>query len=117
MKRKIVAVILILTMLVALGTNASAAEPRTTRVIPTLSFNGTTAECQVTVTAVGKKIVATLELWNGDVLVDSWDGSASTRLVINGSCTVVKGQTYTLKVSGTIAGEAFEGTPVSAKCN
>lgn len=117
MKRKFVAVILILTMLVAFGTSASAAEPRATLIDPELSFSGTTAQCQVTVTAVGKRIEATLELWNGNVLVDSWTGSASTRLVINGSTSVVRGQTYTLKVSGTIAGEAFEGTPVSAKCN
>lgn len=117
MKKSFVAMILILTMLVALGTSASAAEPRATQVTPELSFSGTTAYCKVTVTALGKQIVATLELWNGNTLVDSWTASASTRLVINETCTVIKGQTYTLKVSGTIGGVAFEGTPVSAKCN
>ena len=117
MKRKFVAVILILTMLVALGNSAKAAEVRTSQIVPSLSFSGTTATCKVTITEFGKRIEATLELWQGNTLIDSWTGSASNRLIISETCTVVRGQTYTLKVSGTIGGEAFEGTPVSARCN
>lgn len=117
MKRKFVAVILILTMLAALGINASAAEARATRVTPVLTFDGTSANCEVRITEFGKRIEATLELWQGNTLIDSWTGSASNRLIISETCTVVRGQTYTLKVSGTIGGEAFEGTPVSARCN
>ena len=117
MKRKLMAVILAMVLVLTQGMAAHAAEIRSTDVIPTLAFDGTTAECQVRITAPGKKIVATLELWCGTVLIDSWPGTASTLLVINGSGTVVKGRTYTLKVSGTIGGETFQGTPISATCN
>ena len=117
MKRSFVAVIMILMLLGGMGRNASATESRALRVEPTLSFDGTTANCKVTLTAVGKRIEATLELWYGSTLVDSWTASASTRLVINETCAVVRGRTYTLKVSGTIGGEAFEGTPISGTCN
>ena len=117
MKKRLVTVIMVLVMVIAQGMIASAAEVRTSQIVPTLSFSGTTANCKVSITQAGKKLEATLELWNGSTLVDSWTASASTRLVINETCTVVRGQTYTLKVSGTIGGEAFEGTPVSAKCN
>lgn len=116
MKKKIIAIVLILTMLGAMGMTASAAESRASTIIPTLTFDGTTANCQASITGIGKTIDATLELWHGDTLVDSWDGTATSRLILSGSCTVTKGQTYTLKVSGTIGGVEFEGTPVSGTC-
>ena len=117
MKRNLVVMILMLVMLVGLGGKAEATNPRIVNVTPELTFDGTTANCEVRITSIGKQIRATLELWNGNALVDSWTVTATSRLVISETCTVVKGQTYTLKVSGTIAGEAFEGTPVSARCN
>lgn len=117
MKRNLMAAILAMVLILMQGMAVHAAETRSIGITPTLTFDGTTADCQVRITAPGKKIVATLELWCGTVLIDSWPGTASTLLVINGSATVVKGQTYTLKVSGTIGGEAFQGTPISATCN
>ena len=117
MKRSLVALFLTLVMLGSLGLGTNAAEPRAVQVTPVLTFDGTTATCKVSVTAVGKTIEATLELWCGSTLVNSWTASASTRLIISETCTVVKGQTYTLKVSGTIGGEAFQGTPISSTCN
>lgn len=117
MKKGLTAIVLVLVMVIRLGISASAAEARADTVTPQLSFNGTTAECEVTITSLGKSITATLELWQGSTLLESWDGAATTRLVINESCTVTKGKTYTLKVNGTIGGEAFEGTPFSATCN
>ena len=117
MKRSLVAVVLILVMLGSVGFGANAAETRAVQATPELTFDGTTANCKVTLMAVGKRIEATLELWYGSTLVDSWTASAPTRLVINETCTVIRGRTYTLKVSGTVGGEAFEGTPVSGTCN
>ena len=82
---------------------------------PTLTFTGTTTHCRVSITEIGKSIEATFELWQGNTLVDSWVGS-ETYLVIAGNHSVISGQTYTLKVTGTMDGIPFTGTPVTKKC-
>ena len=70
MKKKLVAVCLMVVLLVMACMEAGAAEPRAAEVIPSLSFEGTTANCQVKLSGLGKVIVETLELWNGNTLVD-----------------------------------------------
>lgn len=55
MKRSLVAVVLILVMLGSIGFGASAAEARAVQAAPVLTFDGTTANCKVTLTAVGKR--------------------------------------------------------------
>lgn len=115
MKKRFVPLILVFVMLLTLGANA-AAESRATGATPELSFSETTANCSVTITSPTKKIEAALSLWDGNTLIDSWSGSGTTVLVITGSTAVVDGRTYTLKVSGTIGGVAFEGTPISRTC-
>ncbi len=63
MRRYVAAVILSLAMFTMLRAMATAVESRADRAKPTLTFDGTTALCQVTVTEFGKEISATLELW------------------------------------------------------
>lgn len=117
MKKKLVTLVLVLALFGAMGIKVVAAEPRATIATPTLTFDGTTANCEVRITDFGKQIVATLELWQGSTLIASWNGTASSRLVISETCTVTKGLTYTLKVNGTVGGVEFEETQVSGKCN
>ena len=117
MKKSFLAIVIILSMLVTMGMSGNAAESRTVTVKPILTFDNTTATCQVSISAARKQISATLELWHESTLVDSWTSTATARLVISETCSVESGKTYTLKVSGTIGGEAFEGVPVSATCN
>lgn len=116
MKKRIGAILLAAVILSSLAISAAAAQPRTNDCTPILSFNGTTATCYVSITALGKPITATLELWHGSTRVAKWTGSATSRLIIDQDCAVTKGQTYTLKVSGTISGAAFTGTPVTGIC-
>lgn len=52
---------------------ALAIETRVIPMTPTLTFNGTTALCGVSVSYYGANIAVTLELRNGNVLVDSWN--------------------------------------------
>jgi len=107
---------LFLALLLVFSISANAAQTRDQRASLSLSFSGTTANCSVYVVEPGVNITAVLSLWNGSTLVDSWSGSGATALVVSGSCPVVKGQTYTLKVTGTINGVLFVGTPVTATC-
>lgn len=110
--------ILLLTSLLIflLGSvTAYAAEPRIATVRPSLNFDGTTALCEVSVTSYGKNIDVTLSLWQGGTLVNQWTSAGSSYVVISESCTVEKGKTYQLTVSGTVNGESISGA-TSGKC-
>lgn len=113
MKKRMVSILLVVAILSALVATAAAAESRSTKYTPILTFDGTTANSYFSVTALGKPITATLELWHGSTRVAQWSDSATSRLIIDEDCTVTKGETYTLKVSGTIDGAAFTGIPVT----
>ena len=94
---------------------AYAAEPRAVTVRPSLSFDGTTALCEVTVTSYGKSIDLTLSLWQGENLIEQWTASGTSLVSISESCTVVKGKSYKLTVSGTVNGEAISAS-TSGQC-
>lgn len=114
MKKRLIPLLLVLVLM--LSTVASAAEPRVAQAVPSLSFEGTTANCAVSVTDFGSEIKATLTLWKGNRVVDSWYGEGTSILRITGSCEVVKGVSYSLKVTGTIDGVPFEGSAVYGTC-
>ena len=116
MKKSLVAMTLVVFVLTTSAVNAKAVEPRAVSVIPVLSFDGTAAQCKVTITRAGEQIAATLELWQGDTFVDSWTRIGTSSLVINEFCEVEHGKTYTLKVSGLAGSERFTGTSVTGTC-
>lgn len=113
-KRTFISVILAVVLISGLCFSASA-QTRGVNVILNLSFSENTAQCSVNISDIGK-ISATLELWQGNTLIDSWEGTGTSYLSISGSHTVTSGKTYTLKVSGTVDGVAFTKTPVSKVC-
>lgn len=96
---------------------AEAAETRAATVFPYLSFSGTTANCSVSVTAFGKDISVTMQLCQGDTVLETWCGSGRSTVSLSEEKIVSQGNTYTLKVSGTIGGKEFTSAPVTAKCN
>lgn len=114
MKKRFVPLVLVFILILSLSANA--AEPRANLVIPKLSFEDTTANCSVTIAAPGKEIKATMTLWYGSQIVDSWSGTATSALFLSGSTQVVDGRMYTLTVTGTIGGEAFYAESVSGTC-
>lgn len=116
MKKRMIPLALALVMLLALCISANAAEPRFQGVTPTLTFSGTTANCSVNIVDPGAEINATITLWNGSRVVDSWSGSGVSVLYVSGSCLVSEGVTYTLKVTGMVDGVPIQGIPVSGTC-
>ena len=70
MRNRVLPALLSLVLVVCLGTGA--AEARALKAVPQLSFTGTTAECSVNIREFGKRIEATMELWEGRTLLDSW---------------------------------------------
>ena len=116
MKKSIVAMMMVIVMLVSLTASASAVEPRADGITPRLEIEGTTAYCEVTIKSFGKNITATMNLWQGSTLVDSWSGTATNSLLLEGDCGVESGKVYVLYVSGTIGGESFFTQPVTVRC-
>jgi hypothetical protein len=115
MSKKWISLIFIMLFVVSLSLNA-AAVIRSTSIIPSLSFSGTTANCKVVVSASGKSINATLQLWCGTTLVKSWSSSGTSRLVIRGTYNATSGQSYTLRAVGTIGGISFTSTSITKTC-
>jgi len=112
MKKRWIPLLLVLALMMSPTANAAI---QAVQVRPTLTFSGTTATCKTVISGVGT-IDATMELWYGSTLVDSWSGTATSRLTLTGTHSVVSGRTYTLTVSGTAGGVSFTGTPISKTC-
>lgn len=116
MKKRISAFVMVLMLVFATSISALAVEPRLPFASPTLTFEGTKAKCEVTIIRSGKEIDATLSLWNGNTLIASWPGSGTSAVYIDGTCNVIKGQTYTLKVTGTADNVPFDEQSVTKTC-
>lgn len=116
MTRRIMSFVAVLVLMAAMCTSVFAVEPRANRISPSLEFDGTTANCKVVIISSGDDIDATLELWRGNTLVDSWPGEGTSYVSISGNCSVTKGVTYTLKVSGTIGTERINYEGISRTC-
>lgn len=112
MKKRIAAMSLALVMMFAVTSSAFAMMPRwnsTLTCSPSLTFTGTTANCQVVVYAInGASISGTMTLYRisstTETKVASWDISGTTRLNTTKKTTVTKGQTYKLVVDINVSG-------------
>lgn len=115
MKKRITAVVLALALCAAL---CSFAVAQTYEAKPNLSltFSGTTANCMATITDYGKSISATMQLWQGTIIVGIWSDSGVSSLTLRGTCPVTKGKTYTLKVFGSSDGVPFDLVMTSKTC-
>lgn len=80
---------------------------------PHLSFNGTTATCEVTVVGntFSDSIEVEMKLMHGTNCVDSWTASGKGYVHMREYADVTKGQTYTVEVTVTING--ITKTPVT----
>lgn len=107
---------LALAFILLLSITAQAATPFSQQGVPRLSFDGTTAYCSVNITEPGSEIKATMTLWNGNRVVDSWSGEATSVLFLSGSCEVREGVEYVLRITGTINGEGFDAVSVRGTC-
>lgn len=81
-----------------------------------LTFSGTTATCSGSVDDLNKSIVATMTLYHGSTPVASWSENGTSYVDFYGTCTVTKGQSYTLIISGTVNGTPFSTTPITKTC-
>lgn len=120
MKKRLLSFGLAVVLAVGMTVCASAAEPqidpRLLQVHTVLTFTGTTANCEAMITSASDDIDATMTLKQGNRVIDSWSGSGTGIVFLDGDCHVTKGVTYTLTVEGTRNGVAFKATPVTRTC-
>ena len=57
-----------------------------------------------------------MTLYHGSTPVGSWSDSGTSYVDLYGTCTVVKGESYTLVISGTVNGTPFSTTPITKTC-
>lgn len=93
-----------------------AAEPRLAVPEPSLEFSGATAICEFRIADTGQSIRVTMELWNGDTLVDSWTKTGTSTVTMSETCAVNRLRNYTLQVSGTSGGVPFGPVSVTKRC-
>lgn len=118
MKKKTISLILALILLLSCSATAQATSVQAATPSASITINGTTATCRVSIAKPGKTIHATLQLWQGRTMIDSWSGNGTSYLLITGSHEVTKGKTYTVKVVCTVDGQSFYVNPATAKgCN
>ena len=103
-------------VIVLLFTSIAFAASNAYSITPSLSFTGTIANCQVVISAPGKDIDVTMELYNGSTRVGYWHKTATSYVNLNKTKPVSSGNTYTLEISGTIDGEDIDGVPVTKTC-
>lgn len=118
MKKKTLSLILALILLLSCSATAQATSVQAATPSASITINGTTATCRVSIAKPGKTIHATLQLWQGRTMIDSCSGSGTSYLLVTGSHEVTKGKTYTVKVVCTVDGQSFYVNPATAKgCN
>lgn len=116
MKNRICPIILAFFLL--FSTTAYAASPRVAPVVPSITFNGTTAVCSVLVIAdkSSDSIDATIKLWQGNQCIKTWTDSSTGDLDFSGKYGVSKGKTYELTVDVSISGKNLPRYSVQATC-
>ena len=109
---RMTALLLAIVLLVSMPLSVSAA-PRTIGIIPDISFNGTTANCEASVTGNNSSeyIEVTMKLKWGIFNVEKWTASGYGYVYMQEQHSVNSGWTYKLVVEVTING--VEQTPVS----
>lgn len=115
MKKIIVPIFFVFLMI--FSSTAYAATRRVAQVVPSISFDGTTAVCSVFVVAdrSSDSIKATIKLWQGTQCIKTWEDSSTGDLDFSGEVKVSRGKTYKLTVDTNISGKnlsrfSVEGT-------
>lgn len=116
MKKRVLALTLIVVMLLTM--TAQAVSPRAVTNKPSLTFSGTTANCSVVVRAdsTSDEISVTMKLWIGSRCIAIWSDSGNGYVYISKTADAASGVTYTLTADVTINGVARPQVSVSERC-
>jgi hypothetical protein len=118
LKKKAIPFLLFLVLLFAQPVYAEAASPRTATIWPSMAFNGTTAQCSVSVTAdhFTDDIEIVVKLWRNGQCIKTWEDSGTGYLIFDRTTTVTRGYTYTMTADVTLDGALQPTVSVSKEC-
>ena len=116
--KRIGAFLMAILLLSTLSLSVAAASPRALMMATGLSFSGTTANCQLTVTSdtTADKLVAQIKLWNGNTCLRTWNVQGNGAIMFYDTHAVTRYKTYTLTADVTVNGVAQPTVSKSAKC-
>lgn len=114
MKKRTAVIVFMLLIMLTVPAQAIA---RMVSAYSSISFNGNTATCNVTI-AVGLKdnVSAEIELWQGDNFVTSWKESSTGPLGFKETAQVTSGKSYTLMVNFEVNGVKQQPISSSGTC-
>lgn len=112
------ALIMALLLVLLIPVSAAASVARTPQSFPSLSFNGTTANCSLTIWTndSSASINATVQLWQGNTCLQTWYASGTGRLTFSETQSVTSGVQYKLTVSATVNGSSLSVPTVTKTC-
>lgn len=112
------AIMLAIILVLSIPMTAYAATPRFLNIMPELTFDGTTANCSVTIVAstTSQDIDATIKLWYGNTCLETWTATGEGYVFWDGTAIVTKNRTYKLTVDVSIDGVAEPQVYVESKC-
>ena len=115
---KKLALLLAVIIILAFPLTAHAAEERMLSIYPSLSFDGTTAECSVVVTGnyATDDLDVVIKLWRGSTCIRTWYASGDGYVFWEGTATAAKGKTYTLTADVTINNVTKPRVSISGTC-
>lgn len=120
MKKRFCSLAAVLLLVLSMAVPAGAAEPRAVAPKPTLTFDGTTATCEVNIVAdsSSERIEATVKLWQGGTCLKTWTDSATQYLRFSESTStgIQAGKSYQMTVDYIIAGKSYPRVSASAVC-
>lgn len=113
MKKKFLFLILLLATVCIM--TAQAITTRASTIVPSLSFNSTTATCVVVIRADtdDADIIVNAELLEDGDPYRNWTGSGTGRLQFKRTASVRKGHTYTFSADVTIDGKTYSTRPIT----
>lgn len=94
-------------------------EPMTVRIIPSITFDGTTATCKVIARGenASDAVTVTAKLWQGNTCLKTWTASGTRNVTLSKTATVQKGKTYKLTADVTINGVKQTMKSVTGTCS
>lgn len=114
---------LALIMILSVPTTAYAAVPEEVspfalKIMPSLSFDGETANCTVTVIGdnMSDSISITMKLWQSNSCIATWNGSGTGYMQFSRNCNVTSGLEYKLTAAVTVNGIAKPSVAVYGNC-
>ena len=107
-------------LILMLSMSVSALSPLSDTFSPSLSFDGTTAICEIDIwgNSSSDKISVTVKLWHGNTCLKTWTQSDTQYLFFSEeySNEIEAGERYRMMVSYTIAGKTYPTVSVYATC-